>query len=135
MSNIDAMNITADAQLFTELTSEQAAVVEGGLFITIDKIHAIKAGADTFSADDTYITIDGGKIWGDYSMTSGQTRTVNRGLSTSGSSARVELFDADWPDADDSLGGFTAYHTNFEQRRARVSGSGSIYDVYYRAFA
>ncbi|WP_414585562.1 hypothetical protein [Scytonema sp. PCC 10023] len=123
-------------QLFTELTAAEAAVVEGGVTVRIDRIQAIKAGADVIGADDTYITVNGGKIWGDYSMTTGQTRLVNRSVTTRGSSTRVELFDDDpWPNRDDSLGGFTAVNTNGQLSRARVSGSGSIYDVYYRGFA
>jgi hypothetical protein len=66
-------------QLFSELTPAEAAVVEGGLRLTIDRIQAIRAGADPIGADDTYITVNGTKIWGDYSMTTGQTRSVNRG--------------------------------------------------------
>ncbi|MEG4580736.1 hypothetical protein QUA71_14155 [Microcoleus sp. MON1_C5] len=122
-------------QLFSKLTPAEAAVVEGGLRLTIDRIQAIKAGADSLSNDDTYITVNGTKIWGDYGMNSGQTRLVNRSRTTPGSSARVQLFDADWPDSDDSMGGFTAGNTNGALTRARVSGSGSTYDVYYRAFA
>ena len=123
-------------QLFTELTAAEAAVVEGGLRLTINRIQAIKAGADVVGADDTYITVNGRKIWGDYSMTTGQTRSVNRSLTTQGSSSRVELFDDDpWPNRDDSLGGFTAVNTNNRLIRQRTRGSGSIYDVYYRATA
>ncbi len=131
MSNIDKM--TANEQLFTELTPEQAAIVEGGLFIHIEKIHAIKAGADTLSKDDTYIKINGEKLWGEKSFGTGQERDVNRGLSVDSSFARVTLFDEDWGN-DDYLGGFTARNTNGSLRRAQVSGSGSTYDVYYRAF-
>jgi hypothetical protein len=123
-------------QLFSELTPAEAAVVEGGLRLTIDRIQAIRAGADPIGADDTYITVNGTKIWGDYSMTTGQTRSVNRSYTTSGSSAQVQLFDDDpWPNRDDSMGGFPAGNTNGALRRARVSGSGSIYDVYYRGYA
>ncbi|NEO03110.1 MAG: hypothetical protein F6K50_49680 [Moorea sp. SIO3I7] len=133
MSNID--KITANEELFTELTPEQGAVVEGGLFILIDQIQAIKAGADFIGKDDTYITINGNKIWGDKSFSTGQTRTVNQGTSTPGSFARVQLFDKDRFSRDDRMGGFTAFNTFGSQRRARVSGSGSTYDIYYRAFA
>jgi preprotein translocase subunit YajC len=122
-------------QLFTELTPAEAAVVEGGLRLTIDRIQAIKAGADSLSNDDTYITVNGTKIWGNYGMNSGQTRLVDQSRTIRGSSARVELFDADWPDSDDSMGGFTAGNTNGRQLRARVSGSGSTYDIYYRGYA
>jgi hypothetical protein len=122
-------------ELFTELTPAEAAVIGGGLNLTIHRIHAIKAGADRTSNDDTYIKVNGQRIGGEYSMSSGGSRLLELNRSIPGSSARVELFDADWPDGDDSLGGFTARNTNGVLDRVRVSGSGSIYDVYYRAFA
>jgi len=122
-------------QLFSELTPAEAAVVEGGFRLTIDRIQAIKAGADLVGADDTYITVNGTKIWGNASMTTGQARNVKRGYTGPGSSAQVQLFDSDWPSRDDSMGGFTAGNTNGALRRVRVSGSGSTYDVYYRGYA
>ena len=123
-------------QLFSELTPAEAAVVEGGFRVVIDRIQAIRAGADPVGADDTYITANGRKIWGEYSMTTGQTRNVNQGYTGPGSSAQVQLFDADpWPNRDDQMGGFTASNTNGALRRVRVNGSGSTYDVYYRGYA
>jgi hypothetical protein len=122
-------------QLFSELTPAEAAVVEGGFRLTIDRIQAIKAGADPVGADDTYITVNGRKIWGNESMTTGQARDVNRGYMGPGSSAQVQLFDADWPSRDEQVGGFTAVNTSGALRRVRVSGSGSTYDVYYRGYA
>ncbi|WP_424094527.1 hypothetical protein [Moorena producens] len=95
MSTID--KITAAEELFTELTPEQGAMVEGGATVTgeisvfIDKIQSIKAGADLIGKDDTYMTINGNKIWGDKSFSTGQTRGVNLGTSTPGAFARVEL--------------------------------------------
>ncbi len=134
MSNINKM--TVNEQLFTELTLEQGAIIEGGLFVLVDKLQAINADADFIGKDDTYITINGSKIWGPHSFATGNTRTVNRGLGTDGSFARIQLFDQDGflAGSDDPMGGFTAYNTYGVQRRARVSGSGSTYDVYYRAF-
>jgi hypothetical protein len=123
-------------QLFSELTPAEAAVIEGGLRLTIDRIQAIRAGADPVGADDTYIKVNGTKIWGDYSMTTGQTRSVNRGYTASGSSAQVQLFDADpWPNGDDRVGHFTAVNTNGVLTRERVGENGSMYYVYYRGYA
>jgi hypothetical protein len=121
-------------QLFSELTPAEAAVVEGGLRLTIDRIQAIKANADFIGPDDTYITVNGTRLWGEHSMSTGQIRNVNRSFTGPGSSLNVQLFDAD-PGNDDRLGGFNAVNTNGALRRARVSGSGSIYDVFYRASA
>lgn len=135
--SLEDINRVANDELFTELTPEEGAVIEGGLFTLVSTIQAIEADADFFSDDDTYITINGDKLWGPKSFSTGQTRTVNRGLETSGFSARVQLFDEDGflAGSDDPMGGFTAYNTFGFQRRARVSGSGSTYDIYYRTFA
>jgi hypothetical protein len=123
-------------QLFSELTPAEAAVVEGGVRVVIDRIQAIKAGADPVGADDTYITVNGHKIWGNYSMTTGQTRFVGKSYTAPGSSAQVRLFDDDgrWS-RDDQMGGFAAVNTNGVLTPVRVSGSGSTYDVYYRGYA
>jgi hypothetical protein len=43
-------------QLFSELTPAEAAVVAGGLRLTIDRIQAIRADADFIGPDDTYST-------------------------------------------------------------------------------
>jgi hypothetical protein len=122
-------------QLFSELTPAEAAVVEGGVRVVIDRIQALRAGADPVGADDTYITVNGVKIWGDYSMTTGQTRFVGKSYTAPGSSAQVRLFDDDpWPNDDDLIGGFTAVNTNGVLKPIRVSGGGSTYDVYYRGY-
>ena len=118
--------------LLTELTDEQAATVEGGLFVLITGLQAIKAGADWIGNDDTYLTVDGKKIWGSQDFSTGTYRSVNRGLDV-GSIGRIDLFDAD-PGRDDNMGGFTVSSATNGVARARVSGSGSTYDVYYQAF-
>jgi hypothetical protein len=105
-------------------------------FLLIDSIQAVRADADTFGDDDTYITVNGSKIFGSTGLGSGKSKSVNRGLGVLGT-ARVELFDEDGflNGADDSLGGFTVTQpTNNEVKIQRVSGSGSIYNVFYRAF-
>jgi hypothetical protein len=128
------MKDNQNEQLFSELTPAEAAVVEGGLRVVIDHIEAIEAAADFLGPDDTYIQINGKKVWGDHTMSKGELRQVNRSATGPGSSLRVELFDADW-DFDDKLGAFNAVNTKGVQKRVRVSGSGSIYDVFYRGYA
>ncbi|WP_100904466.1 hypothetical protein [Nostoc flagelliforme] len=147
MSNFDKTTSTSDIssvgseQLFTELTPEQAAVIEGGvaLFLIVDGLQAIKAGADGFPSgnDDTYLTVNGRQLGGEIGFTTGQYSTIGLGATFGiGNSARVELFDADsgFNGKDDNLGGFTVTGTTNGQVKTRVSGSGSIYDVYYRVF-
>ena len=117
-------------QLFTELTSEEGAVIVGGATLRIDKIQAVKAGADTFSKDDTYITVNGEKIGGEFGFSTGQTHTIGLSQDFDGK-ATIRLFDSD-PVWDDPMGSFdvSSQPTNGLQT-ATVSGSGSTYDVYY----
>ncbi|MEH2145896.1 hypothetical protein [Nostoc sp.] len=124
------------AQLFAQLTPEEGAVIEGGGgVLIIDQLQAIKANADTFGDDDTYITVNGSKLWGPGGFSTGQTSGVNRGLGVD-FPTRVELFDEDGflNGSDDSLGGFTVNGPTNGTAITRVSGSGSTYDVYYRVF-
>ena len=135
MSNID--KIGAKKQLFTELTPEEGAVVEGGIGVLhIHKIKAINAGAD-FSwpfgnPDDTYIEVDGLQVWGTNAMNNNDVRIVNFTDVYVGS-IDVQLWDKDWG-PDDFLGGFTAQPgDNFLDAPRIVDGSGSKYAVYYSA--
>jgi hypothetical protein len=138
MSNIDQITSISNEQLFTELTSEEAAVIEGGAFVLIEKIQAIKANADLVGKDDTYITIGGQKIWGDRGMGTGDSAVVNLGVGFNNQTT-VALFDKD-PKVlgignDDPMGSFTVSGATNGTAIRRVSGSGSTYDVYYQAFA
>lgn len=131
---MSTINFSNNDQLVTELTSEQAAVVEGGAKqVFIRKIQAIRAGADTVGADDTYITVNGSKMFGPRGMSTGNTASVNRGVGFSGS-ATVSLFDQDGflNGADDFMGSFSVSSVTRGTQVARVSGSGSTYDVFYR---
>lgn len=132
-------------ELFTNLSSEQAAVVEGGLTVTIHSIQCLKAGADGFFSgkDDTFITSpDSGFIENPgvtatrvMSMDSGDSRTVNRTWRNFKNSLRIDLFDSDGPlgNSDDHMGGFTAGSTGGQIFSKRVSGSGSRYRIFYSA--
>jgi hypothetical protein len=136
MSTFNQLN-SIDNELLTELTVEQAAIVEGGLFLYIQGIQAITAGADSFGADDTYIsyTDSRGKksALGETGMSSGEYKAVDFGTYVNGTGS-VQLFDSDWG-RDDSLGGFRVTGPTNGQVVQRVSGSGSTYDVFYSVFA
>jgi hypothetical protein len=117
-------------QLFTELTPAEAAVVEGGLAIFIDRVHAIKAGG-SFETDNTIIKVNGMQ----YSpivfpVRTGETNTFPHSFQTSGNRARVEFFRISGG-SPKSLGSFVA--TAGRGQRATVSGNGSIYHVAYTA--
>lgn len=127
-----------NSQVFTELTSDQASIVEGGLSLTIHSVHCLKADADSFFAgsDDLFITADGSFVAGTFSMKSGRKRTVNCTFNSSRNTIAVDLFDDDQAtvfDQNDYLGGFTASSTGGQIFSKRVSGSGSRYRVFYSA--
>lgn len=123
----NALN-TIDEQLLTDLTAEQSAIVEGGRTLTVHDITAVKAGADIGSADDTYIRINGEKVWGEVSMKTGYKRNINisRPVGTYGS---VSLLDEDGWSPDDFLGSLVA--TDLGEYTQTVSGSGSTYAIHY----
>lgn len=131
MFHDNALN-TIDEQLLTDLTAEQSAIVEGGKTLIIHDIYAVKAGADYKSADDTYIKVNGKKIWGENSMLTGTYRNVNIGFEFS-DYASVSLFDEDWGN-DDLLGNFVA-STPVQGDSKTVSGSGSTYKIRYSVIA
>jgi len=101
--------------------------------LTIHSITCIKANGDPTGPDDTYIKVNGERIWGDYNMNNGRTRSVDRSVDALSNSAPwVELFDCDngWS-RDDWMGGFTAVNTRGRETMQLVEGGGSIYEVYY----
>jgi hypothetical protein len=136
MATVNQLN-SIDTELLTDLTVEQASIVEGGLFLYIQGIQAITAGADSFGDDDTYIsyTDSRGKktALGETGMSSGEYKDVSFGTPVFGTGS-IQLFDSDWG-RDDSLGGFRVTGPTNGQVVQRVSGSGSTYDVFYSVFA
>lgn len=116
-------------QLFTELTSEQASVIEGGRKVTVKSITCIKAGADTpswLNDDDIYIKIGDQRIWGINSMDDGQTMNVNTTVDYSGST-KISVWDDD-PGFDDFIGSITV-NGAYGGPAKTVEGSGSKYSV------
>jgi hypothetical protein len=122
-------------ELFTELSFEQAAVVEGGLRLQIQSIECIKAGADDIfgGGDDLFININGRFFAGNFNMKGGFAKTINRVIHIPDASIAVDLFDDDGISQPDFLGGFTARPTGGNLVSKRVSGSGSKYRIFYRA--
>jgi hypothetical protein len=97
------MNTIQHEQLFTDLTSEQAAVIEGGATLTLQRIECLKASSDPVGGDEPYINVNGNKQWSG-SMEQGSTRTINKKLKV-GSVADINMFDDDpWPNPDDPIG-------------------------------
>ncbi len=93
------MNNMVQEQLFTDLTSEEAAIVEGGAY-RLTTIECLRATDGFGDADEPYINAGGRKVWSG-SMQKGSTATINKTISGN----RVTLYDADpWPNDDDLIG-------------------------------
>ena len=111
------------ASLFTELTADQAQMLEGGKRIDILQVRCIQASN---GFDNLSFTINGQNVL--FGRTIGiQTGGVaNVGASANfNSTASVRLFDRG-----SSLGGFSTSSSG--QQTQRVSGGGSTYEVTYR---
>ena len=134
---IMSLSNSNEQQLFTELTAEEASVIEGGATLILHRATAIRAGADfgPGNGDDVYILVNGRKLNPPGTVNdvdTGESVRINRRIAFNGT-ARVNLFDDD-PlfNPDDYLGGFTVGTTPTNgTRTVRVRGSGSTYDVTY----
>ena len=117
-------------QMFTDLTSEEASVIEGGGFARVNYIKALKAGADEYgNPDDTYIKIGRHRIWGAKEMSTGQREYVGSGRILTKKS-EISLFDSD-PGRDDGMGWVNIYPWEKGTFTATLEGSGSEYEVNY----
>lgn len=131
------LNVLSES-LFTELTADQAQMLEGGKRIDILTVRCIKAGADGGSFEELFFTINGQnfRLGNPLSMQAGVT--ANGGVSANfNGTANVSLFDKDGngtfgnPTAGaDFVGSFSASSNGTQTRR--VSGSGSEYEVTFR---
>lgn len=89
-------------EIFTDLSLEQAAIVEGGAF-RLNSIECLTASADPIGGDEPYINADGKRIWS-ASMQQGDILRINKTIS----SPSVSLYDDDsWPNPDDPIGSAT----------------------------
>jgi hypothetical protein len=142
-TNTIASLSTIDERLFTEVTSEQAATIEGGLQVQVIQIKCLKAGADSDSSDEVFVSyngVDAGTLNGPdltfgrpLSMRTNSVVNVASSASANGS-IRVEFFDKDGSNraAADSLGGFTVSSSG--NKTQQISGSRSRYEVSFNAF-
>jgi hypothetical protein len=126
------LNLLSES-LFTELTADQAEMLEGGKRIDILTVRCIKAGADGSGADDLFFVINGQnfRLGNPISMQTGGV--ANAGVSANfNGTANVSLFDKDGSSASgaDFVGGFSA--SSDGQKTLRVSGSGSTYEVNFK---
>lgn len=129
-----------DAQLFMELTPEQAAIVEGGVQnVTIGTLRSITSGADgAGGSDEVFAVINGIRVRfvNPQSMRTGFVANFGAGANFSNtSSTTVSLFDQDGSNQAnaDFLGSFTVSNGTTSGTRT-VSGSGSTYELSFTAF-
>lgn len=100
-------------QLFTELTSEEAAVIEGGAELRLYSIEAIKTGMDSFGSDDVYLKVNGSKEWGTTKMSAGDTKYISKNRIVGDGKTTIDLFDDDpWPRRDDLIATIKVGKTN-----------------------
>lgn len=120
-------------QLLTELTPAEAAIIEGGRRVILNKVECIKSGADGFlNSDDLFIKIGDDRVWGPRSIDDGDIKNLNNiGRNFSGS-IRISLRDQDPFNPDDPVGSFVVSRPTNGFVTRTVSGSGSRYKVTYR---
>lgn len=123
-------------QLFTELTPEEAAVIEGGKkTLTLHKIKCVKANMDTpasLNSDDVYIKIGDLKVWGTNSMDDGHIIDFNNIAMDFDGSINVSLWDDD-PGFDDHIATRSVSSiTNGWKSLAFENPNGSSYRLTYK---
>ncbi|MFN6526056.1 hypothetical protein [Nostoc sp. ChiSLP03a] len=135
MSKIISTNaaVVAQEQLFTNLTPEEASVIEGGYNLYVSSIICLKDGADTFSQDDVYANVTVDEITSRLDvggMSAGDGKNLGWEFNFF-ENAEISFFDSDWPDSDDALGGFSVSGPTNGIQRTTISGGGSRYRVSY----
>jgi hypothetical protein len=127
------LNREIDESLFTELTADQAQILEGGKRIDILNVRCIRACADPDGTDELFFVINGQILMRDRPivMQNGSVANIGAIVPFDGT-ADVRLFDKDGDTKADAdlLGSFSVSASG--QKTVRVSGSGSMYDVTYR---
>jgi hypothetical protein len=125
---------TIDESLFTELTADQAEMLEGGKRVDILLVRCIKAGADGSGADELFFNINGQNLpIGGQTISMLTNGVANVGVSANfNGAATVSLFDKDTSSSNDLMGSFSVSTNTNGSKTVRVSGSGSTYDVTYR---
>jgi hypothetical protein len=112
--------------LFTELTADQAQVLEGGKRITILLVRCIQA---TNGSDKLFFTINGENVGSTINMQAGSVANVGVSANFSPGKAVVLLFDKD-NSASPRIGGFHAFDNGTKTRQ--VGSNGSKYEVTYQ---
>ena len=123
-------------QLFTNLTSEEAAVIEEG-FINLKRLHAIEITSDdrrrTPKVDEIYIRAGRQTIWGWKSMRKGQKRNIStkRNSVYASSIDAVQLWEYDRGAKQSDRLYITAFQPRSKDYLVTFEGSGGKYRMSY----
>jgi hypothetical protein len=120
------LNLLSES-LFTDLTADQAQVLEGGKRIDILTVRCIQAGG---GSDNLFFTINGQNVMFGRTIGMQAGSVANVGVSANfDGTATISLFDKN--NSSSSLGSLGSTNNNGTRTR-QVSGGGSKYEVTYR---
>jgi hypothetical protein len=115
-------------QLFTDITSEQASIVEGGLTVQLLQLRCVEAGG---GSDEVFAEFNGVRSL-NQPVFMRKNSVANFAASGSGSSVLVRLRDRSNNNA--SLGSFRVRSITGKNPQKRfISGNGSRYEVTFNA--
>lgn len=107
----------------------------GAYTIVLDRL--VCYDTEDWGADEPYLTVDGSTVWGPGSINNGQTADVNVTRTFSGS-ITINLYEDDWPDADDYISSIIVYEGAAglgEQSLSFINaGNGSHYTLYFHVY-
>jgi hypothetical protein len=89
---------------------------------------------ESFSGPDrVYITANGSRYWGEVDMNNGDLRDLSSvaDIPIPSNGLTLQVWDADWPDADDWLGSNTIYSNSTSPNTAVFNQDGAYYEVTY----
>jgi hypothetical protein len=96
--------------------------------LILKEIHCIDTQG--IGADDTYVTINGEKVWGVVEMSEGERQPIYL-RHTFTQNAFIQIWEKD-SGPDDLIGGFQVTARQGGEKRRNISGDGSEYWIYYK---
>lgn len=113
----------------------QRVNAEGTYTIVLDYLLCYET--EDWGADEAYIKLNGSTVWGPRSINNGQKIDVNVSRTFSGS-VNINLFDEDWPDADDQIANTnTVYEGAAGQGQLSMpflTENGPRYELFYHVY-
>jgi hypothetical protein len=82
--------------LFTELTAQQAAAIQGGVAFRLDSLEVIRSGSDTAGGDDPSVHVNGITLFGAETVIAGNFFQIDRTIDLGNpSQVDISIFDDD----------------------------------------